>query len=63
MKHRMLRRSLTLVVCPCLAAAIVAITVNSGACLAEVVRGALLSIPKGLTEAGSRWVFRCRACC
>lgn len=29
-----------------------AITVNSGAYLAEVVRGALLSIPKGLTEAG-----------
>ncbi|CAB3648142.1 Glutamine transport system permease protein GlnP [Paraburkholderia sediminicola] len=33
-------------------AAIVAITVNSGAYLAEVVRGALLSIPKGLMEAG-----------
>ncbi|WP_071332813.1 glutamine ABC transporter permease GlnP [Burkholderia contaminans] len=35
-----------------LTAAIIAITVNSGAYLAEVVRGALLSIPKGLTEAG-----------
>ncbi|SAL54938.1 glutamine ABC transporter permease [Caballeronia choica] len=35
-----------------LSAAIIAITVNSGAYLAEVVRGALLSIPKGLTEAG-----------
>lgn len=35
-----------------LTAAIVAITLNSGAYLAEVVRGALLSIPKGLTEAG-----------
>ncbi|RDJ97781.1 glutamine ABC transporter permease GlnP [Paraburkholderia lacunae] len=33
-------------------AAIIAITVNSGAYLAEVVRGALLSIPKGLMEAG-----------
>ncbi len=33
-------------------AAIIAITVNSGAYLAEVVRGALLSISKGLTEAG-----------
>ncbi|MBF3384094.1 glutamine ABC transporter permease GlnP [Burkholderia pseudomallei] len=35
-----------------LSAAVVAITLNSGAYLAEVVRGALLSIPKGLTEAG-----------
>ncbi|ABC36036.1 glutamine ABC transporter permease GlnP [Burkholderia thailandensis] len=35
-----------------LTAAIVAITLNSGAYLAEVVRGALLSIPKGVTEAG-----------
>ncbi|QCP50288.1 glutamine ABC transporter permease GlnP [Trinickia violacea] len=35
-----------------LTAAIIAITVNSGAYLAEVVRGALLSISKGLTEAG-----------
>lgn len=33
-------------------AAIAAIMVNSGAYLAEVVRGAFLSIPKGLTEAG-----------
>ncbi|SIT41169.1 glutamine transporter subunit; membrane component of ABC superfamily [Paraburkholderia piptadeniae] len=35
-----------------LTAAIIAITVNSGAYLSEVVRGALLSISKGLTEAG-----------
>ena len=35
-----------------LSAAIIAIIVNSGAYLAEVVRGSLLSIPKGLTEAG-----------
>ncbi|REG49339.1 L-glutamine ABC transporter membrane protein [Paraburkholderia sp. BL6669N2] len=35
-----------------LTAAVVAIIVNSGAYLAEVVRGALLSIPKGLMEAG-----------
>lgn len=35
-----------------LTAAIIAITVNSGAYLAEVIRGALLSIPKGLMEAG-----------
>lgn len=35
-----------------LSAAIIAITVNSGAYLAEVVRGSLLSISKGLTEAG-----------
>ncbi|WP_342310453.1 glutamine ABC transporter permease GlnP [Burkholderia pyrrocinia] len=35
-----------------LTAAIIAITVNSGAYLAEVVRGALLSISRGLTEAG-----------
>ncbi|WP_250470024.1 glutamine ABC transporter permease GlnP [Caballeronia sp. GAFFF2] len=33
-------------------AAIVAIGVNSGAYLAEVVRGSLLSIPQGLSEAG-----------
>ena len=33
-------------------AAIVAIAVNSGAYLGEVVRGAFLSIPRGLTEAG-----------
>lgn len=33
-------------------AAVAAIMVNSGAYLAEVVRGAFLSIPKGLTEAG-----------
>ena len=35
-----------------LTAAIIAITVNSGAYLAEVIRGALISIPKGLMEAG-----------
>lgn len=35
-----------------LTAAIIAITVNSGAYLAEVIRGALLSTPKGLMEAG-----------
>lgn len=35
-----------------LTAAVIAITLNSGAYLAEVVRGALLSIPKGLAEAG-----------
>lgn len=35
-----------------LTAAVFAITINSGAYLAEVVRGAFLSIPKGLTEAG-----------
>jgi glutamine transport system permease protein len=33
-------------------AAVAAIMVNSGAYLTEVVRGAFLSIPKGLTEAG-----------
>ncbi|GLU33270.1 glutamine ABC transporter permease GlnP [Trinickia caryophylli] len=33
-------------------AAVVAIAVNSGAYLGEVVRGALLSIPRGLAEAG-----------
>ncbi|MBC8747136.1 glutamine transport system permease protein [Paraburkholderia sp. WC7.3g] len=35
-----------------LTAAIIAITVNSGAYLSEVIRGALLSISRGLTEAG-----------
>ena len=35
-----------------LTAAVLAIALNSGAYLAEVVRGALLSIPKGLREAG-----------
>lgn len=35
-----------------LSAAIFAIAINSGAYLAEVVRGAFLSIPKGLSEAG-----------
>lgn len=34
-------------------AAILAIALNSGAYLAEVVRGAFLSIPKGLAEAGA----------
>ena len=33
-------------------AAILAIIVNAGAYIAEIVRGAFLSIPKGLTEAG-----------
>lgn len=33
-------------------AAVLAIVVNAGAYIAEIVRGALLSIPKGLTEAG-----------
>ena len=33
-------------------AAILAIVVNAGAYLAEIVRGAFLSIPRGLTEAG-----------
>jgi glutamine transport system permease protein len=33
-------------------ASVLAIAVNSGAYLAEVTRGALLSVPKGLTEAG-----------
>nr|WP_217695083.1 glutamine ABC transporter permease GlnP [Marinobacterium stanieri] len=35
-----------------LSAAILAIIVNAGAYIAEIVRGALLSISKGLTEAG-----------
>lgn len=35
-----------------LTAAILSIVVNSGAYVAEIVRGALLSIPKGLKEAG-----------
>ena len=35
-----------------LTAAIVSIVVNSGAYIAEVVRGAFLSVPKGLREAG-----------
>jgi glutamine transport system permease protein len=35
-----------------LTAAIAAIVLNSGAYIAEIVRGALLSISKGLTEAG-----------
>lgn len=35
-----------------LTAAIFAIALNSGAYLAEVVRGSFISIPKGLTEAG-----------
>jgi len=35
-----------------LAAAVTAIAVNSGAYIAEVVRGAVLSISKGLVEAG-----------
>lgn len=33
-------------------AAIIAISMNAGAYIAEIVRGALLSIPKGLAEAG-----------
>lgn len=33
-------------------AAITAITINAGAYIAEVVRGAFLSVPKGLAEAG-----------
>jgi glutamine transport system permease protein len=33
-------------------AAIVTLMVNSGAYIAEIVRGALLSVPKGLKEAG-----------
>lgn len=33
-------------------AAVLAIVVNAGAYIAEIVRGALLSIPEGLTEAG-----------
>lgn len=35
-----------------LTAAILSIVINSGAYVAEIVRGALLSIPKGLSEAG-----------
>lgn len=35
-----------------LTAAILSIVINSGAYVAEIVRGALLSIPKGLREAG-----------
>lgn len=35
-----------------MAAAIVAIVVNSSAYIAELVRGAFLALPKGLTEAG-----------
>ncbi len=35
-----------------LTAAILSIIINSGAYVAEIVRGALLSIPKGLQEAG-----------
>lgn len=35
-----------------MSAAVISITINSGAYLAEVVRGAFLSIPRGLTEAG-----------
>lgn len=35
-----------------MAAAILSIGVNAGAYIAEIVRGALLSIPKGLSEAG-----------
>ncbi|AGT08306.1 glutamine ABC transporter permease GlnP [Paracoccus aminophilus] len=33
-------------------AAVIAISINAGAYIAEIVRGALLSIPKGLGEAG-----------
>lgn len=33
-------------------AAITAITINAGAYIAEIVRGAFLSVPKGLSEAG-----------
>ncbi|HLR13188.1 MAG TPA: glutamine ABC transporter permease GlnP [Burkholderiaceae bacterium] len=35
-----------------LTAAITAIIINAGAYIAEIVRGAFLSVPKGLTEAG-----------
>ncbi|HRO10029.1 ABC transporter permease subunit, partial [Amaricoccus sp.] len=35
-----------------MSAAVLAIVVNAGAYIAEIVRGAFLSIPKGLTEAG-----------
>ncbi|OZI19023.1 glutamine ABC transporter permease GlnP [Bordetella genomosp. 9] len=34
------------------AAAIITLMINSGAYIAEIVRGALLSVPKGLREAG-----------
>ncbi|SAK94842.1 glutamine ABC transporter permease [Caballeronia hypogeia] len=33
-------------------AAVVSIVINSGAYIAEIVRGAFLSVPRGLTEAG-----------
>lgn len=36
-----------------LTAAIASIVINSGAYIAEIVRGAFLSVPKGLSEAGS----------
>ena len=35
-----------------MSAAIVSIIINSGAYIAEIVRGAFLSVPRGLTEAG-----------
>lgn len=35
-----------------LSAAVVSITINSGAYIAEIVRGSLISIDKGMTEAG-----------
>lgn len=35
-----------------MSAAVLAIVVNAGAYIAEIVRGAFLSIPRGLTEAG-----------
>lgn len=35
-----------------MSAAVLSIVVNAGAYIAEIVRGALLSIPKGLSEAG-----------
>lgn len=35
-----------------IAASVLAIMVNSGAYIAEIVRGAFLSVPKGLSEAG-----------
>lgn len=35
-----------------ISAAVLAIVVNAGAYIAEIVRGAFLSIPRGLTEAG-----------
>lgn len=46
-----------------LTAAIIAITVNSGAYLAEVIRGALISIPKGLMEAGLAMGCQCPGSC